>query len=59
MSDELRQLTIQRHHANDIADQAKKEGMKNLLVDGLEKVHQGLTTYEEILRVTDGVILAD
>ena len=33
-------------------EQAKKEGMLTMLDDGLQKVVQGRTTIEEVLRVT-------
>ena len=59
MTNALRRLTVQRCHANDIDDQARQENMRPLFADGLQKVHQGLTTYEEILRITNGAIVTD
>ena len=39
--------------ALDIAEQAKKEGVRNLRQSGLLKVKQGLTSLEEIEAVTN------
>ena len=38
--------------SDDIEKQAKKEGMMTMLEDGVVKCVQGITTIEEILRVT-------
>ena len=38
--------------SDEIEKQAKKEGMTTMLEDGLIKCVQGITTIEEILRVT-------
>lgn len=48
----VRQLITQHQDADVIMQQAIKEGMKTMLDDGLTKVSQGMTTIEEILRVT-------
>ncbi len=37
---------------NDLRDLARKSGMKTLRADGIEKVKAGMTTLDEILRVT-------
>jgi general secretion pathway protein E len=37
---------------NEMRDLAKKQGMKPLRVDGVEKVKAGITTLEEVYRVT-------
>jgi type IV pilus assembly protein PilB len=37
---------------NDLRDIAKKQGMVTLRGDGMEKVKAGITTLEEIYRVT-------
>lgn len=52
LSNVIRDMIISRRHSNDIDAQARKEGMTCLFQSGLEKVKQGLTTCEEILRVT-------
>lgn len=59
MTDEVRQLTIKRSHTNEIDNTAQRQGMKTLLSCGIEKVHQGITTYQEVLRVTKGTVLTD
>lgn len=37
---------------NDLREMAKKQGMTSLRIDGIEKVKAGITTLEEIYRVT-------
>lgn len=49
---EVRKLITAKNDAGIIAKQAIKEGMKTMLVDGLIKVAKGITTIEEVLRVT-------
>ncbi len=51
VSDAIRQLTLQRRSAGEIARQAVSEGMVTLRQDGLQKVKQGITSIEEVLRV--------
>lgn len=52
VSKEIKNLIIEKADADDIVKQAVKEGMTTMLDDGLEKVKKGLTTLEEVLRVT-------
>jgi len=52
MTEEIRALVLQRASADEIAAVAVKGGMRRLREDGLEKVRLGLTSPEEILRVT-------
>ncbi len=52
MSDSIRRLVMQQATSGDIHDQAVKEGMRTMYQDGLIKCLQGVTTIEEILRVT-------
>jgi general secretion pathway protein E len=58
-SDKIREMTIARNHSNQIDSQASSEGMKSLFQSGIDKVRQGITTYQEILRVTKGVVLME
>lgn len=51
MSSAIEELAIKRRPASEIEEQAKKEGMLTMREDGILKVLQGITTYEEILRV--------
>jgi len=52
MSDPIRQLVIQRADGSAIRQQALDENMISLRDDGLKKAMQGITTVEEVLRVT-------
>ncbi|MEX0619756.1 MAG: ATPase, T2SS/T4P/T4SS family, partial [Pseudohongiellaceae bacterium] len=52
MSDAIRHQIATDADANVIRDQAIKEGMKTLRQDALEKLRAGLTTPEEVVRVT-------
>ena len=49
---EVRELIIQKRPAGDIRAAGDKLGLMTLRQDGEEKVRQGLTTREELLRVT-------
>ncbi len=48
----IRDLIIQGAPDKRIAQEARKEGMKTLREDGLLKVADGLSTFEEVLRLT-------
>ena len=52
MSDPIRRLIMQGATAGEIHDQSVKEGMRTMYQDGLLKCLQGVTTIEEVLRVT-------
>jgi type IV pilus assembly protein PilB len=53
ITDDMRQVVMRNGTVLDIAQQAKKEGMRNLRQSGLLKVKQGLTSLEEIEAVTN------
>ena len=53
ITDEMRQIIMRNGTVLDIAEQAKKEGVRNLRQSGLLKVKQGLTSLEEIEAVTN------
>jgi type IV pilus assembly protein PilB len=53
ITDDMRQVVMRNGTVLDIAEQAKKEGMRNLRQSGLMKVKQGLTSLEEIEAVTN------
>lgn len=57
ISKEIRKLIVEKKDADVITKAAVMEGMKTMLDDGLEKVSQGQTTLEEILRVTKAEFL--
>ena len=52
LDDSIQQRIIEGAGRIDIINEALAEGMISLRMDGLEKVQQGITTYEEVLRVT-------
>jgi type II secretory ATPase GspE/PulE/Tfp pilus assembly ATPase PilB-like protein len=52
ISETIRRLIIKRASATVIKNQAISEGMKSLRMVGIDKAREGLTTLEEILRVT-------
>jgi general secretion pathway protein E len=52
VDDEMRRLIVKTSEANVLAETARKQGMKTLREDGFEKVLAGVTTIEEVLRVT-------
>jgi len=52
MSPAIEKLVMIQANASQITEQAVKEGMATMLEDGLKKVIEGVTTLEEILRVT-------
>jgi len=54
MSEELKTLIIQTYDSNRIKALATQEKMITLREDGIEKVLEGTTTLEEVLRVTQG-----
>jgi type II secretory ATPase GspE/PulE/Tfp pilus assembly ATPase PilB-like protein len=51
MSDALRELTMKKSSEQDIMKQAVKDGMLTLMQEGILKVLEGTTTFEEVLRV--------
>ena len=52
MSDSLRRLVMQRADAGVVERQARAEGMRTMYEDGIAKAVAGVTTIEEVLRVT-------
>lgn len=51
VSDEVKKLILKNASPKEIEETSKKEGMVTMFEDGIEKVLQGVTTLEEILRV--------
>src|SRR5438445_4113869 len=54
--DSIREMCVQRTNAAAIRNQALKEGMITLRQDGWRKVQAGITTIDEVARVTAGDI---
>jgi type II secretory ATPase GspE/PulE/Tfp pilus assembly ATPase PilB-like protein len=52
LTEALRPLILSRTSSSTIAQKAMEQGMRTLRVDGWNKVKNGITTIEEVLRVT-------
>src|SRR4030042_3034129 len=52
VDNQIKDLATQRASAEEIRKSAEKAGMIPMIQDGLEKVSAGMTTIEEIIRVT-------
>jgi type IV pilus assembly protein PilB len=52
ISEEMGRIIMDNGTAIDLADQAQKEGVRDLRQSGLLKVIQGVTSLEEVNRVT-------
>jgi type II secretory ATPase GspE/PulE/Tfp pilus assembly ATPase PilB-like protein len=59
MTPQLRDLAIERASADQIRRVAVQQGMQLLQQDGFEKVRAGMTSIEEVARVTGSVPPAD
>ena len=53
INDEIKDMVTAKASANDIKKAAIKSGMRVLIDDGMDKVRNGVTTAEEVLRVTE------
>ena len=52
MSDPIRRLVMKHATSGEIQNQAIREGMRTMYFDGLNKCLSGVTTLDEVLRVT-------
>ena len=52
MDDELRAEVMRRRGSGELRRLAAERGMRTLYEDGLRQVRDGITTLEEVLRVT-------
>ena len=52
ITDEIRKLILEHADASTLAAAAIQQGMRTMYQDGIQKVAQGITSLEEILRVT-------
>ena len=50
----VKQLIMKNAQEHEIRDQARQEGMPSLRDNGMKKVLEGVTSIEEVLRVTMG-----
>jgi len=53
VTDEIKSLVTRKATAREIEIKAREQGMQSMLYDGMRKVIQGITTLEEIIRVTE------
>lgn len=51
MTNAIAKLTMEKADTRQIKDQARKEGMKLLIEDGIDKIGEGLTSIEEVLAI--------
>jgi type IV pilus assembly protein PilB len=54
MTEELKGLILEGASAEEIKQSAVKQGMSTLRISGLKKISEGVTSIEEVLRVTFG-----
>lgn len=52
VTEDIERMTVERATGDDISRKAEAQGMRTLRLDGLKKVERGLSSVEEILRVT-------
>ena len=52
LNEEIRDLIMSNADATKLTDAARRNGMRNLREDGWEKIAKGVTTVEEVMRVT-------
>lgn len=52
MTEQIKQAILRRASSDEIMNIARKKGMVTMLEDGLEKALNGITTLQEVLRVT-------
>ena len=53
ISEDIKKMIVAKASANEIKKKALAEGMRTLRDDGLDKVKRGVTSIEEITRVTE------
>jgi type II secretory ATPase GspE/PulE/Tfp pilus assembly ATPase PilB-like protein len=59
LSEEIREMTIERSSADAIRQVAVEQGMRTLQQDGLDKVRMGVTSIQEVARITGSAMAAD
>ena len=52
LNDEIRQRIMRNEDASVLTQAARRNGMRNLREDGWKKIREGLTTVQEVMRVT-------
>ena len=56
---EIRRLILKNSSSGEIRDAARRSGLRTLAEDGWRLVREGLTTPEEVLRVTKDQAMSD
>jgi type II secretory ATPase GspE/PulE/Tfp pilus assembly ATPase PilB-like protein len=56
LNEELQRQIVRTSESNTLREVARKNGMKTLREDGFEKVFTGVTTLDEVLRVTQETV---
>ena len=59
VSKQIREMVIERASADQIRDVAIEQGMRTLQQDGVDKFRMGITTIQEVARVTGSAMVAD
>ena len=59
MSEQIREMTIEKASADQIRRTAIEQGMRTLQQDGIDKVRMGMTSIQEIARVTGSALPAE
>jgi general secretion pathway protein E/type IV pilus assembly protein PilB len=54
VTDEIQRMIFEKKPANELRNRARERGMRTLREDGMRKVVAGVTSLEEVLRVTMG-----
>ncbi|MDD4907765.1 MAG: GspE/PulE family protein [Candidatus Omnitrophica bacterium] len=55
LNDDIKEQIVKKTPAHLIRDEARKNGMRTLKEDGIDKVLHGMTTSSEVLRVAEGM----
>ncbi|MGO9228438.1 MAG: type II secretion system ATPase GspE [Bryobacteraceae bacterium] len=55
LNDEIRRLIMENANASRLTEAARRAGMRNLREDGWQKVRTGITTVDEVMRVTQDI----
>jgi type II secretory ATPase GspE/PulE/Tfp pilus assembly ATPase PilB-like protein len=55
MTQEMKDLVLKSPSTQEVWALAEKQGSKSLFEDGIEKVKNGVTTIEELLRVAEPI----
>ena len=58
VNDEIRKLIMANADAAVLTQAARRNGMRNLREDGWQKIRDGVTTVEEVMRVTQDLLMA-